>query len=574
MNRKPNRRASRLLSLALALTATSQSMAHFPWLATDDQGHAVMWFGESTDDRSYPMPAKVQAIELRSDGAEPTIKMSSVDSDKLVGIRSDKPIDATKELAGTVTYGLYHGMKLTYHVEHLPQRHWSDWPTDPRADAELQTVLAPAPDGGIAVAVLQNGKPLEGVDVKLFCEEGHEEAARKTDAAGLVNFTAKEVESGLNAVMVGTKSAADAGNYDGEDYTSTADYLTATFFKESSDEEAAMTKPASKPNSIEPTEPKVDESSGVSIAPSGLPDLPEELTSFGAAIAGETLFVYGGHTGNAHSYSTAEQSNRLWALDLAAGKDGSWKSLATGPALQGLALVPFKDRVIRIGGFTAVNAAGEEQDLRSQTYVASYDAASNTWIDLAPLPEARSSFDAAVVGTNVYVFGGWKLTGDSDESQWHSTGWSLDLGDPKSAWKPTTPLTDARRAISVAAFEEQLFVIGGMKPDNGTTTRVDIYDPALDTWKQGPSIPGKGMSGFGASSFAVAGDLYVSTMDGFVHRLNAAKDDWETVAKSDPARFFHRMLPYGNEQLLMIGGANMEVGKFTAIDAIRLKPKS
>ncbi len=545
----------------LVFACGGMAQAHFPWLATDDDGHAIMWFGESTNDRTYPMPENVQAIQLHHRDNDSRIETTPISDDKWVGVRSVTTLDRSGELFGTVTYGLYHGMKLTYHVEHLSDDASAAWPSEPREGSPLQTLIRAADDGGVSVTVLQDGKPLSSTDVKLFCEEGHEEANRATNADGVVHFTASEVESGLNAVLVGVTNKDAKGTLNGEAYASSADYLTATF----------VSGLRSKKSSFEKTAPpKVDSNSGASIVPSGLPDLPEPLTSFGAAIAGGNLYVYGGHTGSAHSYSTEEQSDRFWCLHVSDGTSGHWRKLTSGPSLQGLALVANGDRIIRIGGFTAVNEAGDDHDLRSQTDVSSYDPTTESWTALTPLPESRSSLDAAVLGSKVYVFGGWTLEGESEESTWHQTAWSLDVSDPNAKWQSLAQPPFQRRAISVAAHNEKLFVIGGMQPEGGPTTRVDVYDASSDSWKQGPSVPGEGMSGFGSSAFATGGNLYVSTMDGFVHRLAADGKSWTTIAKTEPARFFHRMLPLGEGKLLMVGGANMQEGKFTQIDAIQV----
>ena len=231
------------------------------------------------------------------------------------------------------------------------------------------------------------------------------------------------------------------------------------------------------------------------------------------------------------------------------------------------------DHVVRIGGFTALNKLGEDQNLQSQNSVARYDLDSDTWVALPALPEPRSSLDAAIVGDTVYVIGGWKLDGDSDSNKWHTTAWSLNLVEEDATWKPIAGPPFQRRALSVAALGGKLFVIGGMTSKSKPTTRVDIYDPVTDSWSLGKPIPGSGMSGFGSASFATGGQLYVSTMDGFLHRWNSTTKDWDTIAKSDPARFFHRMLPISDTSLLMIGGANMEIGKFTQIDRVVL-PKN
>ncbi|WP_404307106.1 Kelch repeat-containing protein [Neorhodopirellula lusitana] len=544
----------------------SVARAHMAWLASDDDKHVEFWFGDSPDDRTYHMPAKVAAIQLHADQNEQAIVTAEVNEDDLVGLRSKSKLNSDAEVSGAVTYGLYHGMKLNYHVEHLPGRDATKWPSNAREGSPLQSVITPAPEGGVLVSILKDGKPAKDVEVKLYSEEGHEKNSQTTDSTGMVKFGKEVVTSGLNAVMVGVTNKDAKGELDGEAYTSEADYLTATFYLGKAGDQ--KTTRAQKTPAV-----KVTPNSGVSIQESGLPDLPEELTSFGAAITGGKLYVYGGHTGTAHSYSTSEQSNRFWCLDLDASEDTQWTELAGGPRLQGLALVAHGDDLIRIGGFTAMNEIGDDHDLHSQTTVARFSPSTGQWTSLPDLPEARSSLDAAVLNDLVYVFGGWNIQGEGEEASWHKTAWSLDLSNDDATWTATAAPPFQRRAISVAAHDGKLFIIGGMQAVGGPTTRVDIYDPSADAWADGPSIPGSGMSGFGSTAFDVAGVLYVSAMDGYIHSLKGSSGQWQSVAKSDPARFFHRMLPTQKSQLLMIGGANMEIGKFTHIDAVAL-PKT
>lgn len=569
-----------ILKLRFALNATlcigigHVAQAHMPWLATSDDGHAMVWFGESPSERTYAMPPAIESIVLSSDQSPHPVPTKSVTGDDFVGLRSQMPINLHQEISGTTTYGLYHGTKLTYYVEHLPQVDANQWPTEPRSDGTLQSVITPHLDG-VMVKVICDGKPVADQEVKLFCEDGHEEASGTTGVDGTVAFGAGDVESGLNAIVVGMTDDNAVGNYQGEAFASTTDYLTATFHFGSRTGESAK----------KDVGPVVDSNSGASVETTALAELPEELTSFGAAVVDQKLYVYGGHTGKAHSYSNQEQSNRLWCLDLssqssqmtgAAGDQtpaSEWEKVSTGPSLQGLAMVGYAGRLIRIGGFTAVNEMDAEHELRSQTSVAMFDPETKSWSDMPSLPEPRSSFDAAVLDDTVYVFGGWQLDGTNDDSTWHQTAWSLDLSDESASWQALAAPRFERRAVSVAAFEGKLFIVGGMQSEGGPTTKVSIYDPASDSWSDGPTLPGSGMSGFGSSSFATGGKLYVSTLDGFVHCLDHSQTQWRTIAKSKPARFFHRMLPVDQSHLLMIGGANMSIGKFTQIDVIRVAAK-
>ncbi len=314
-----------------------------------------------------------------------------------------------------------------------------------------------------------------------------------------------------------------------------------------------------------------------------LPDLPQPVTSFGAAVLNGGLYLYGGHTGAAHSYSMEEQSQALTRLDL---QSGEWSTVIEGPPLQGLALVAHGGHLYRIGGFTARNAEGEDHDLWSQDSVACFDPQRTSWIDLPPLPEPRSSHDAAVAGDCIYVVGGWAMKGEGN-TQWHSTAWKLDLHQKDGAWQAIAAPPFRRRAIALAAHNDRLYVVGGMQDEGGPTTAVSIYDPQTDSWSEGPELiieadadagrtternmsAGR-MAGFGASAFATGGALYVTTVQGILQRLAADGSRWELISGKVTPRFFHRLLPLDDQHLIAVGGSNMSVGKYSQVDVIDVR---
>lgn len=323
------------------------------------------------------------------------------------------------------------------------------------------------------------------------------------------------------------------------------------------------------------------------VVASGLPDPPEAVTSFGAAVADGKLYVYGGHTGNAHSYSVQTQTGDFARLDVSEAQAASgtsrpsanqpsslqWQTLPAGPRLQGLALVADGKDVIRIGGFTAKNQEGEDQDLQSQSDVARFRVEHGRWEALPDLPEPRSSTDAVIADRTLYVAGGWDMQGD-DEARWLDKAWSLDLGDPQARWQPLGESFPPRRAISTAFLNGKLYVIGGMLPEGKTTGEVLVFDPMTGKWSEGPELPGESMNGFGTAACVADGRLYVNTINGYVFRLNEKAGAWETIGQLDPPRFFHRMVTMPGSDppaLMLIGGVNMKLGKFTQIDLIRLQ---
>ena len=301
--------------------------------------------------------------------------------------------------------------------------------------------------------------------------------------------------------------------------------------------------------------------------PVKLPDVPHPVTSFGGAVISDDIYIYGGHEGDAHDYYLEGQSKSLWRLNI----DGkaAWKEVAQGPPLQGLAMVSHDGKLYRLGGFSARNKKGEDQDLWSVADVASFDPASNKWADLPAMPETRSSFDTTVASNKIYVIGGWQLQGEGD-SVWHKTAYELDLSAADSKWKALAEPPFQRRAPSVATFEDKVYAIGGMKQD-GPSTEVHVYDIASGKWTPGPAIPGKGMEGFGSAATAVGGKLYVTTFSGMLLRLSDDGQSWEEVQKLKRDRFFHRMLPIGDNRLVLVGGASMASGKFAEVDIVTVK---
>jgi N-acetylneuraminic acid mutarotase len=301
-----------------------------------------------------------------------------------------------------------------------------------------------------------------------------------------------------------------------------------------------------------------------------LPELPLAITSFGGDRAGDALFIYGGHHGRAHHYSTAGQSGDLLRFDL---KNGTkWEKIATGPKLQGLALIARGEKLYRIGGFQARNKEGDDHDLWSVADCQVFDLKTGKWEASIDMPTPRSSFDAVLAGDTIYVVGGWAMEGEK-ESVWRDDAYALDLSAENPHWKPIAKPPFQRRAMCVGARESKIFVIGGMQPKGKITTKTAVYDPQKNQWSEGPALPGEDMEGFGAACCTVDDQLYVSTSGGNLLKLSADAKSWQPIGKTPGGRFFHQMLPLSKRQLISIAGAHMEEGRFKDIQVLPLDDK-
>jgi N-acetylneuraminic acid mutarotase len=560
-----------IVSLLLMLTLANQASAHFLWLVRTDTSAGAevhVYFAEAAEPDDPDLLDRLQGLtvwQVTSDGAPKKLTVAKGE-ESLVAKLAAGPSDifALSHEYGVTSRG-EETFLLCYYAKTGPQLGDAAWSkVDCQKLLALDVVPVAAGDA-VRVKVLFQGKPVAGAEVKVSGPLPAVTAA--TDESGVVEFKrGKPGRYSIRARHIETRS----GKQGDKEFASVRHYSTLALNIDGADAARAEgAKPAEQesatPAQKEPA--KEDSATATKVIEHSFPKLPQLVTSFGGAVCGDALYVYGGHTGDAHSYSHAEQGHILRRLDLV--KPGKWEDVIEGPHLQGLALVSHGGRLYRVGGFTAKNAAGKQHDLWSDDDVASFTPGETQWRELPPLPEPRSSHDAAVLGDALYVVGGWQL-GGQEESLWHATAWSLDLAAEKPKWMALPKPPFERRALAAAAHDGKLYVIGGMQHEGGPTTRVDVFDPAAGAWSQGPSIQGEPMEGFGCSAFAAGGELYVSTIRGNLQRLADDGKSWTVDRKLPTARFFHRMLPIADDRLIIVGGANMGIGKFGELELIEV----
>ena len=554
------------LAAAALLLAPAVASAHFPFLSVadeDDSKQLRLVFGEdaSADAPKYlSILERAKVVRRTPDGKSEPVELKA-DGGALAA-------DVSADPAGTVyTLSLPFGVMdrggesflLEYSAATRKERRPGDTGRPAAVNAQPLAIV-PEPggaDGGGVLKVLAAGTPVAGATVTAGGDLGSEEFV--TDDRGIVTLSEEQIEdAGVMSVRTSV-TLPGAGVYDGKPFPETRRYATAVFTA------------GDFSNAAEPAEdaPAVDK---ISVAEVAGADLPEGVTSLGAAVSGGYLYYYGGHPGTAHKYSTDEQSNAFRRLDLSDPAAG-WEDLPSGPKLQGLALVAHPaGGVVRVGGFTARNSLDEDHDLHSVPTVSHYDPETGEWTDLTPLPGGRSSFDARVLGDQLYVFGGWMMAGAEGEA-WHGTGYMADLTADELEWE-VLPMPSPRRALSVAAVPEtnELYLIGGMPPSGEPTRRVDIYNAKTGAFARGPDLPGETMDGFGSAAFAADGAVYVTTLTGKVLRLKSGADAWEPLGELGKARFFHQLVPAGDgAQFYLIGGGSMEDGRFTTVEKLTVE---
>jgi N-acetylneuraminic acid mutarotase len=298
------------------------------------------------------------------------------------------------------------------------------------------------------------------------------------------------------------------------------------------------------------------------------PPLPKAVSSFGAIECDGYLYVYGGHAGKTHTYSTKDVLGTFHRVKLDGGT--KWEELPGGPIAQGLNLATHGGKVYRVGGMQPRNAPGEPADNHSLAECARFDPKTGKWEALPALPAGRSSHDLVVAGDKLVVVGGWQMKGKGEKSAWHDTALVLDLAATKPEWK-SIPQPFKRRALTAAAIGNKVYVIGGLG-ESGGDKGIDILDLATGKWTMGPELPGSDRVAFSPAACAVNGRLVVNTSAGPVLRLNDAGNGWEKVGEATAKRIVARLIPLGKDAVVLIGGASGGEN-VAALEVIKLAAK-
>lgn len=514
--------------------------AHFVWV--NQAGEKIqVCFSESAESvepelLSKVATAKAWAFVPGEEGGSKTVEVPlSLTAESLTGHLDAK----TTAVIVSHDYGVVSKGEATFLLKYLAKQHVSPLPGQWKAIDNVERMpleVTPKWSGRtLQLMVTFNGQPASGLEVKAAgC--GIDETLT-TNEQGIAEC--RPLSDGILSVR--SKHVAETpGELNGEKYDTIRTYST-------------LTLPLSIPV--------------VEVLSHKLPALPQGITSFGAAIAGDQLYVYGGHFGDAHHYSDAGQSGEFRCISLTA-EDAQWEPLSGGPKLTGLAMVEHQGKLYRVGGFTAKNKADEDQSLWSQDSFAGFDPQTGSWTELPAMPSGRSSHDAAVMDGKLYVVGGWNMQGP-DNTAWHTTALVCDLTQSELKWTEIASPPFQRRAVSVAAHKGKIYVIGGMTESGSTTTEVSVFDPASNTWSVAPKLNGTGMEGFGTSSFAAGDRLIVTSMSGAVQVLSDDATRWIPAGQMNEARFFHRQLTTANGNVLLLGGASMQTGKTNTIELLQ-----
>lgn len=151
--------------------------------------------------------------------------------------------------------------------------------------------------------------------------------------------------------------------------------------------------------------------------------------------------------------------------------------------------------VYLVGGFRA--GAVDDVDV--------YRGAEDRWERLADLPGARDHGGAVAVAGLVYAVGGRQGGIGSVEADL----WRFDPANPEAGWVALSPMPTARGGFALGVSGDRIIVVGGEgnpSEPSGVFPQAELYDPADGRWYRLPDMPAPR---HGMQAVAVNGVLYV-----------------------------------------------------------------
>lgn len=164
-------------------------------------------------------------------------------------------------------------------------------------------------------------------------------------------------------------------------------------------------------------------------------------------------------------------------------------------------------------------------------------SANAQWVVGAPAPEARSRAAGAIIGDNFYYMGGETTAGARNVTAWR-------YHVPTNTW---SPIADAPNIgignggvsnVAAAVVGTNIYLPGGWTGAAGTD-RLAIYDSVANSWSLGPVMPGAvaahSVTSVGTDVFVVAGSP-TGAAGTTMYRYDTLTNSWFTMAAAPTAR--------------------------------------
>ena len=185
-----------------------------------------------------------------------------------------------------------------------------------------------------------------------------------------------------------------------------------------------------------------------------------------------------------------------------------------------------------------------------------YDITTNTWTSKAAIPNSgRSSSAAATVSNKTYVIGG--------VANGVVFNYNYQFDPATNTWTAKANMPTARYWTSGTVYNNQIYVIGGNIPGQGTPPNAnERYDPSSNTWLARAVLPtprrGMGIVTIGSYIYCAGGDINVAYpyVVPKLERYDPVANTWTAKANMITGRESMSAAVGSNGKMYTFGGAN------------------
>ena len=224
-----------------------------------------------------------------------------------------------------------------------------------------------------------------------------------------------------------------------------------------------------------------------------LPPRPGIVGYSAVASVGADLYVFGGRAGsltNAAAYRYSTQND-------------SWNPRASLPEARFGASAVSDGRYIYILGGYGLGKGPPTANLWR------YDPVANSYLTLAPLKTPTAFHAAVYLDGTIYKIGG---TTDEIATTLTTAVEAYSIAD--NAWSTVADYPEATRGLAAETIDRYIYTVAGLN-SIGATTKAYRYDPASNTWDDGP-IADSPLPASLASGIFYHGTWLVSADDAFI----------------------------------------------------------
>jgi N-acetylneuraminic acid mutarotase len=192
----------------------------------------------------------------------------------------------------------------------------------------------------------------------------------------------------------------------------------------------------------------------------------------------------------------------LTAISLSFAQTITWKKLTSFPnTTSGAEPIVLNNEIYYIPSSYA------PQTITSDFY--KYDISTDTWVQLANMPEAKGNLAVGEASGKIYAIGGG------------FTKTNFQYTPETDTWQTLASMPTARQHIDCGVVDNKIYVIGGITSFTNITKKNEVYNTETNTWSEKAPIP------------TLRNNPAIVAKDSLIYVIGGAGSEmsiWETIA--------------------------------------------